>query len=113
MKEWLGTKFKSSCYRTDQFDNFARDFKNYLKKMLANDYEIIFKKGHFELFGFLKNKKTGKYAYFSISDVRYWQDEWFYNVLIRSAKNEKDFFGGTNQYCTLENIKIEADKLTN
>ena len=116
MSQWLGFTFESSSGLTDEFSAFARDFKKYIKQT-ANDedkkYELLgFSRGHFECSGFVKRGITQKFAYFSISDVRHFPDAWFNNILVRTAKNEKDYTGGSNNYCTLNELEKMFDYLT-
>ena len=49
--------------------------------------------------------------YISISDVRYFANEWYSHILIRTAKNEQDYRGGFNHYTTLENLDVKAAEL--
>ncbi len=61
-----------------------------------------FHTGHYELSGFVRH--GDKYAYFSISDVRFFPGDWFEHILIRTAKNDHDYTGGANHYQSLDNI---------
>lgn len=72
------------------FDTFKRSFTRILRRLDAN--EIEFNKGHFYISGFFK-VDTGCF-YFSISDVR----DGGTKMLIRTAKDNKDFTGGVNRY---------------
>jgi len=108
-EKWLDHKFESSSTKTPEFKQFARDFLSDIKKV-CDGYEIVEKSvGHFYVSGFLK--KEGKYFYFSISDVRSFPGEWFNNILVRTAKNEKDYTGGSNNYAKLTNLKDKLDYL--
>ena len=49
--------------------------------------------------------------YISIPDVRYFTNEWYSNILIRTAKDEQDYRGGFNNYTTLEKLSVKAAKL--
>jgi hypothetical protein len=51
-------------------------------------------------------------AYASISDVRFFKNSWFDNVLIRTAKSKVDYTGGSNNYCKLEEINDYLLRLT-
>ena len=85
---------------------FVRDFRSDLKGMLKGSEWTLYKlsNGHYELYGFLYNEHLDKWMYFSISDVRFFQDEWANSVLIRTAKNDKDYTGGMNCYTKFKNI---------
>ena len=76
IKTWVGYHFESSSGTTDEFRSFLADIKKHLKQELKKDFEIDIHKGHFEFSGFAKNKQTGKWVYFSASDVRYFKDKW-------------------------------------
>lgn len=111
MKEWIGYRFESSSGLTDEFALFARQFKRAISKKMTGYQPVDFTRGHFYLSGFFKHLKTGKFIYISISDVRAFPDEWHENLLVRTAKNEKDYRGGRNCFSTLNNIKETADRL--
>lgn len=112
IEKWVGFSFESSSGLTEEFATFAKEFKAYLKKELSNEFEIVnINRGHFYLSGFVKNKKTGKVAYFSSDDVR-WSDGWFENLLIRTAQHEKDYTGGSNCFTKLLDIKAGLLRLT-
>lgn len=112
VRGWLGYQFESSSVRTPEYAAFERDIKKELKKLMTG-YELIdWLSGHFEFSSFFKSLKTGRIVYISCSDVRFWPDEWFNNLLIRTAKDEKDYTGGSNDYASLPNLKDKADVLT-
>jgi len=114
IERWLDYEFESSTTLTPEFAEFRREIKSYIKKVLPKELELIMPFGtlHFEFSGFIKNKKTGKFVYFSCSDVRSWKNAWYENLLIRTAENEKDFTGGSNDCCKLPEIGEKAKKLT-
>lgn len=87
-------QFGSGTRTTPEFDSFYRKTCNDFRKSLADVAERIeMKKGHFYFYGFLTRKSDGQAIYFSISDVRYFPGE---KMLIRTAKDYRDFTGGTN-----------------
>jgi hypothetical protein len=92
--------FGSSSVNSEEFNIFFNDFKksftNQLRKLKAT--EIEFSKGHFYLSGFFKVGE--QYFYFSLSDVRssFGDDK----LLIRTAKHNKDYTGGGNNYVTIK-----------
>jgi len=97
MKRTIGLynqKFESSSSETPQFreffNSFRHDFSYTLKKQGAKNIE--FHKGHFEVSGFF-TAKDGKIYYFNTGDVRWGKG----SMLIRTAKNYKDYTGGSNQ----------------
>ena len=112
MKKWLGTQFESSSETTRQFSTFASQFRTELIKKTKKDFKLLdFNKGHFYFSGFMQHIKSGKIIYFSISDTRYSQDEWYNRILIRVAKDTRDFSGGMNNYTSFEEINENMIKL--
>lgn len=112
IEQWVDYRFESSCSTTEEFKAFARDFKKAIKGNLPVGCVLAdWNRGHFEVFGFIS--KNGKYVYFSISDVRYWQNKWYENILIRTAKDIKDYTGGSNCYTSLKNFRVNVEKLLN
>lgn len=87
------------------FTLFTREFKSMiiseLNKVGGIDYKQM--NGHYYISGFftLNNQPY----YISISDVRYFTID---NILIRTAKDYKDYTGGINNY-----IPIETDMFLN
>jgi len=110
IEKWLGTRFTSSYYSTKQWESFLKDFKHAIKNSLPEGSRLVnWLKGHFEVSGFIV--RNNKYVYFSISDVRYWQDEWYHKILIRTASGPEDYMGGSNNYTDLPHFKGNVEKL--
>jgi hypothetical protein len=125
--------FGSGSYTTPEFNDFFEKFKGSLtrqfKHLKATDIE--FSKGHFGMSGFFKIGE--QYYYFSLSDVRFVDVDWYGNpkMLIRTAESNKDYSGGSNHYVPIKtqmyrdiastfritytipkkNAKIDLDKL--
>ena len=96
MERWVGFQFES----TDEFAGFARDFKKHILSVLPDGTELVnWNKNHFEVSGFIK--RDSKYVYFSIRDVRFWQDAWYNDIMVRIAGHEEDYTGGRNCDTTL------------
>lgn len=110
LEKYLGYEFSSGCYTGEDYKKFERKYINYLKKICKeNDWELVsIGKNHYEFSVFFKY--LDKYVYMRISDVRYFPNEWYNHILVRTADNEKDYHGGWNQYTTLPNI---VDKIKN
>lgn len=91
--------FGSGSYNSEEFNEFYKDFKKsftyQLKKLNATNIE--FSKGHFNITGFFKVED--QYFYFSLSDVRDMNS----TMLIRTAKHNEDYTGGTNNYVHIKN----------
>jgi hypothetical protein len=76
--------------------------------LMGEGYEIQHNNGYEYQFGFILNKQTGKYAYYNSRDNRDNQK----TILVRTAKDTKDFTGGQNNFVGLESMKLLIGKLT-
>ena len=94
-----GEEFISSSQKTLQYKTYHRTFKREFTKALnsmgCQDIKIG-KPNHFDVSGFF-TAPGGQMWYFSISDLRWSKDQ----MLIRTAKHDKDWTGGTNQFVSL------------
>ena len=92
-------EFESSTGRTPQYMEFHRTFKREIKKLLEPHVKRIevSKPNHFDVSGFFE-LNDGRIYYFSLSDLR-WSKE---KLLVRTAKDFKDYTGGMNQYIPLD-----------
>lgn len=105
-KQYLGRRFvNGGGYTTKEYDTFQTKYINYLRSLCRENGWTLMKplKGHYEFSVFIKDQ-NGYFVYFAISDVRFWQDQWYNHILIRSAKDDKDYRGGYNQYTDLPDI---------
>ena len=104
LKKYLDYEFSSGCYTGEDYKSFERKYINYLKFIAReNGWELVnLGKNHYEFSAFFKY--NDKYVYFSISDVRFWQNDWYNNILIRTAKSSKDYRGGNNYRTTLPTL---------
>lgn len=107
LESWREVEFESSTMKTPQFNAFTKDFFKELNKRvkavnltICRPYHI----GHFEVSGFITDNtdNTGRYIYFSCSDVRFFRNEWYDHILIRTAKDDHDYTGGWNHYTTFQ-----------
>lgn len=112
IEEWLDVQFESSCSLTEEFALFAKQYKKAIAEAMHGYTLVNFSRGHFYISGFFKNTINGKLVYFSTSDVRGSNNEWFDNILIRTAEHDRDYTGGNNCFTSLKNIKEQADSLT-
>ncbi|MBQ2184718.1 MAG: hypothetical protein II399_08765 [Lachnospiraceae bacterium] len=60
-----------------------------------------------EASGFIE--KDGKYVFYSFQDYRYW--DWKEQILIRTAKSEKDYTGGANHYTNIDRMVDDVNAL--
>lgn len=111
LQKYLDYKFSTGCYTGEDYKSFERKYINYLKNMCKeNGWEFVWgHKNHYEFtacFSYM-----GKYAYFSISDVRFWQNEWYTHILYRSMEHDTDYRGGTNCYTDLPHLSEAITRL--
>ena len=103
---------KNYTINKDGSINVNDDVNLTYKKLTKLPLKFNYVSGHFYCSGFLKNVHTGKFAYFSISDVRHFSDSWVDNILLRTASHEKDYTGGRNQSTTILKIGQDASEIT-
>ncbi len=112
LKKYVGYEFSSGCYTGDDYKSFQTKYINYLKTMCRNNHWQLVNVGrnHYFFSAFIKSAEN-KCVYISISDVRYFSNEWYNHILIRTAKNEQDYRGGFNNYTTLDNLELRTCEL--
>ncbi len=112
LQKYIGYEFSSGCYTGDDYKSFQTKYINYLKTMCKNNHWQLVNVGrnHYCFSAFIKSAEN-KCVYVSISDVRYFSDEWYNHILIRTAKNEQDYRGGFNNYTTLDGLELRAAEL--
>ena len=78
---------------------------NYLRSLCKiHGWELVnVGRNHYNFSAFIRNAEN-KHVYLSISDVRFFNNEWYYHILIRTAKNERDYLGGMNHYACLTTL---------
>lgn len=113
LEKWLKHEFSNGETIGDDFKQFSKDFRKCIKDQLSNSNVTIavYSREHYFASGFVYCEDTAKYAYFSISDVRFWSSDWHENILIRTAKSDKDYTGGRNNYTTLADFAKNIVKL--
>jgi hypothetical protein len=106
-KSW---EFSSGSTTGSDFKVFSRLYKKWVTRNLPDGAKLdTFSSGHYDLYSFIE--KDGKYVYFSISDVRYFPGGWYENILIRTAKSNKDYTGGSNDYTTMSRFRDNVARL--
>lgn len=112
-KQYLGRRFVNGggC-TTKEYDTFQTKYINYLRSLCKENGWTLMKpfKGHYEFSAFIRDEND-HFVFFSISDVRYWQDQWYTHILIRSAKGDKDYRGGYNQYTDLPDAEKNIQRI--
>ena len=105
LKKYLNYEFSTGSYTGEDYKSFQTKYINYLKAMCKDNYWRLAKvgKNHYCFSAFIVSAQN-KYVYISISDVRYFTNEWYSHILIRTAKDEQDYRGCSNHYTTTENL---------
>jgi hypothetical protein len=112
LKPFVDYRFSSGGVTGSDYKSFQRKYKNYLQKILPENAVIhSWHPNHYEVSAVLE--RNGKYAYLHISDVRFWPNEWFTKILVRTMEHPKDWKGGMNQYASLFNLTDKLDTLLN
>ena len=93
---------------SEDYKTFAKAFKAYLKRKLPKDCELIgFKANHYDHSGFVKYGNDCVYVSYSwdrFSPVNIYEAGARNGVLVRRAKDERDFTGETNRFTSLSNL---------
>ena len=112
LERYLNHEFSTGCYTGEDYKSFQRKYINYLRSLCKeHGWELLNPcKGHYEFAVFIRNSAQ-KYIYVSIPDVRYWKNAWYNRILIRTAKHEKDYHGGSNNYIDLPQLPRMAKML--
>ena len=113
IKKWEWFKFILYSVPTEQYANFNKWFKRIMKNIATNLWWTIewFKPNHFDTSWFIT--VGDKHVFISISDVRYFKDEWKDHILYRTAKDTNDYMWWSNKYTTLINLRWDLDKIFN
>ena len=112
LKKYVGYEFSSGCYTGDDYKSFQTKYINFLKAICKQNHWQLVNVGrnHYCFSAFIKSAEN-KCVYVSISDVRYFSDEWYNHILIRTAKDEQDYRGGFNNYTTLDGLELRTCEL--
>lgn len=112
LEKYIDYEFSSGCYTGDDYKSFQTKYINFLRSMCKqNHWQLVnIGRNHYCFSAFIKSAEN-KYVYVSISDVRFFTNEWYNNILIRTAKNEQDYYGGFNHRTTLKELEMKAMEL--
>jgi hypothetical protein len=103
--------FSSGGYIGDDFKSFSTKYRNAIKKLLPNGYEIhTWNKDHYWCSAVIKTPEE-KFVYINTSDVRYFPNEWATNILYRTMEHDKDWHGGPNHYTSLFTFTKDIENL--
>ena len=114
LEKYINYEFSSGCYTGDDYKSFQTKYINYLRSICKNNHWQLVNVGrnHYCFSAFIKSAEN-KCVYISISDVRYFSNEWYNHILIRTAENETDYRGGFNNHTTLSDLEATAAELLN
>ncbi len=108
LEKWLDFHFSTGCETGSDYIQFQKEARADLKKKVAqaNCSIVEFNKNHYEFSAVLENEATGKLIYMSIPDVRFWENQWYTNVLYRRMKDRNDYSGrgDYNHYTAWNNL---------
>ncbi len=112
LEKYIDYEFSSGCYTGDDYKSFQTKYINFLRSMCKQNHWQLVNVGrnHYCFSAFIKSAEN-KCVYVSISDVRFFTNEWYNNILIRTAKNEQDYHGGFNHRTTLKGLEMKAMEL--
>lgn len=113
LKQYINYEFSTGCYTGNDYKTFQTKYINYLRKICKdNNWSLIkVNKNHYCFSAFIKGGTENKCVYISISDVRYFNNDWYNHILVRTAKNEVDYKGGFNHYTTLDKLEYKICEL--
>jgi len=112
LEKYIDYEFSSGCYTGNDYKSFQTKYINFLRSICKQNHWQLVNVGrnHYCFSAFIKSAEN-KCVYVSISDVRFFTNEWYSNILIRKAKNEQDYYGGFNHRTTLKELEIKAMEL--
>lgn len=112
LEKYIDYEFSSGCYTGDDYKSFQTKYINLLRSICKQNHWQLVNVGrnHYCFSAFIKSAEN-KCVYVSISDVRFFTNEWYSNILIRTAKNEQDYYGGFNHRTTLKELEMKAMEL--
>ena len=112
LEKYIDYEFSSGCYTGDDYKSFQTKYINFLRSVCKQNHWQLVNVGrnHYCFSAFIKSAEN-KCVYVSISDVRFFTNEWYNNILIRTAKNEQDYHGGFNHRTTLKELEMKAMEL--
>lgn len=112
LEKYIDYEFSSGCYTGDDYKSFQTKYINFLRSICKQNHWQLVNVGrnHYCFSAFIKSAEN-KCVYVSISDVRFFTNEWYNNILMRTAKNEQDYYGGFNHRTTLKELEMKAMEL--
>ena len=110
-KKWENIAVEDNgCYMSKEAVSFVTAMRNMLKRELGPfGIEVVsLKPGHYDCSGFLKKGNDFIYVSYSIPrggyGISFSASDCIRGVLYRKAEGPKDFHGGPNNFCSLEDL---------
>ena len=112
LEKYIDYEFSSGCYTGEDYKSFQTKYINFLRSICKQNHWQLVNVGrnHYCFSAFIKSAEN-KCVYVSISDVRFFTNEWYSNIVIRTAKHEQDYHGGFNHRTTLKELEMKAMEL--
>ena len=111
LRSFFDYTFSSGSVAGDDFKSFNTKFRNAIKKALPAGYVIHdWHKNHYECSWVVKTP-SNHFIYSSISDVRFFPNEWATDILIRTMAHDKDWSGGHNQRTTVFSYAADLERI--
>lgn len=113
LKKWYDKEIEDWGGETSpEYRNFQTNYRSVINDFCKDIGMKLhsFSKNHYDFSAVVKSNTTNQFYYISISDVRYWRNEWANNILYRTMEHDKDWTGGSNCYSTLKEL---AENLLN
>ena len=112
LEQYLDYEFSTGSETGEDYKSFQRKYINYLRALCKeNGWSLVnVGKNHYCFTAFIKDKHD-LCVFISIPDVRFWKNEWYNHILIRTAESEKDYCGYGNNYTHLIELVQTAQRL--
>lgn len=107
---YLNHRFQSSFCRTKDYASFETKYKNYIKKNLPENFALSsFSTNHFG-FSCAIQSDIGETIKLSISDVRFFPNQWFNDIHMR-IENGTDKYTNFSRPATVKTLKFDLMKI--
>lgn len=118
IKKWNGKGIQDNITCTsEEFNSFARQFFNAVKREFPDDEVVNRSRGHYDLSCFIERGDHFVYVSFSVPRGECPLDmsrrDAMGGVLIRRAKDEKDYTGASNHFTSFFSFKEDVESLFN
>lgn len=116
VKKWHGKSVEDAITCTSkEFNSFANQFYNALKREFPNDEIVNRNKGHYDLSCFLKHEDEYVYISYSVprgeKPIDMTRRDPLQGILFRRARDENDYRGESNHFTSFIDLKDDIEKL--